>query len=131
MIKRRQILGRAATARDDNYFDLTHPIEILQPGRDLDGSRLPLHLRGINQHTRRMMTPRQNIENVAHRRALRRSDDSDTERQWRDRFLSRSIEQSLRIKTRLELLKGQLQSTPALRLHELRRYLQLAPILIH
>ncbi len=80
VIERRKIFCRAATARDDDDLDRAHAVEVMKPSRDLDGSRFSLHLRRIDQHAGGMMAARKNVQDVPHRRTLRRSDDPDQER---------------------------------------------------
>src|SRR6266446_10006274 len=108
MIERRKIFCGASPARDDDDLDLASAVEVLKPGRDLDGSRFSLYLCRVDQHAGRMMAASEYVQDVPHRRSLRRSDDPDPERQRRDRPLSRSVEQPLGVEPTFQLLKRQL-----------------------
>ena len=109
MVERRKILGRAASARDDDDVDVVLLVEVTQSGGYLMRCTLSLHLRRIDKHIYGMMPAFENVENVSQRGSLRRCDDADPRRQRRNRFFSLGGEQPFRLKLGLELLKCQLQ----------------------
>ena len=88
----RPAFGRTSATRDDDDFNRACApralMKVSEPGDHFLGGRISLHLRRINQHIRRVMAPRQNVQDVAQRRSLRRSDDADSLWQRRDWLLS-------------------------------------------
>src|SRR4051794_8919031 len=128
MIESGEIFGRAASAGDDDHFDFFSAIEMLETGRDFDRRGLSLNLRGVNQNARRLMATSENVENVAQRCTLRRSDDSDAQWQRGDSLFARTVEEAFRIEAGFQLFERELQSSRALRFHELGGDLQFAAI---
>ena len=67
-------------------------MKVPQARHDFAWSRVSLHLRRINHNIRRMMPPRQNIQDVAQRGPLRRGDDPNALRQRRNLFFAGGVE---------------------------------------
>jgi len=71
VVERRKILGRAASAGDDDDVDVVVLVEVTHSRGYLMRCTFSLHLRRINEHIHGMMPAFENVENVSQRSRLR------------------------------------------------------------
>ena len=74
MVETGEVFGRASATRNDDDLNRAAATQVLmkasKSGHHFPRRRIPLHLRRIDQHIRRMMPSCQNVQDVAQRRAL-------------------------------------------------------------
>src|SRR5262249_22913333 len=131
VIERGQVLNRTPAPCHDNHIHSSTLIEVPNPSRHFNWRLQSLHLCRKDQHTRGLVPPLQNIQDIAQRRRLRRCHNSNPSRQGRNRLLTRFIKQPFCLQLRLQLFEGNLQRSRPFRFQVLSRNLQLTAILIN
>ncbi len=87
IVERRQIFGRASAAAHDDDFHAAAGVEIAHSGGHFGRGGIALHLRWIDHRTGGVMPPVQDVQDVAQRGRLRRSNDANSRGQRRNRLL--------------------------------------------
>src|ERR1700693_764103 len=104
-----QILERAASARDDDYFHGFHAIEMLERGYNFTRCEITLNLHRVQHHMRVRKSPLQNAENVHDGGTSGRGHHTDATRQHGQRLFSFLAEKTLFGEMLLQLFKSKLQ----------------------